>query len=81
MLLQDVASLRVGNQPRLGIAGEGHDDDIVMGIVLMQRGEDSRCRRCNRVEAGGRQDQLASGILPPGVHLEKIYDRTDADRC
>src|SRR5712672_914908 len=30
-----------GNQPRLGIAGKDDDDDIVQGIVLMRRGEQS----------------------------------------
>src|ERR1700741_2626327 len=38
----DLASVRVGNQPRLGIAGQDFDsDDIVEGIVLMRRGEQS----------------------------------------
>ena len=41
VLLQDVADIQVGHQPRLGIAGQDHDDDIVEGIVLMHRGEQS----------------------------------------
>ncbi len=32
VFIKDVANMRIGNQPRLGIAGEGNDDDIVMGI-------------------------------------------------
>src|SRR5262249_38438434 len=38
VLVKDVAKVVVGNQPRLGIAGEDQDDDIVQGIVLMRRG-------------------------------------------
>src|SRR3984957_16504260 len=39
--LRDVAKVTVGNAPRLGIAGQDNDDDIVQGIVLMRRGEQS----------------------------------------
>src|ERR1700730_260501 len=41
VLVKDVATVNVGYQPRLGIAGENDDDDIVQGIVLMRRGEQS----------------------------------------
>src|SRR5439155_2111533 len=41
VLVRDVAKVMVGNQPRLGIAGTDEDDDIVQGIVLMRRGEQS----------------------------------------
>src|SRR6201747_2549694 len=41
VLVKDVASVMVGNQPRLGIAGQDETDDIVQGIVLMRRGEQS----------------------------------------
>ena len=41
VLVKDVATVQVGYQPRLGIAGENNDDDIVQGIVLMRRGEQS----------------------------------------
>src|SRR5258708_39767785 len=39
--LSEVANITVGHQPRLGIAGRDQDDDDVMGIVLMRRGEKS----------------------------------------
>src|SRR3954452_12973377 len=35
ILVSDVATVTVGNQPRLGIAGQNEDNDIVQGIVLM----------------------------------------------
>ncbi len=71
----DIATVSVGNLPRLGIAGQDDDDDIVQGIVLMRRGEQSM-PTIERV-----QDEVSkinsSGILPPGVRVERIYDRSD----
>ncbi|MBS0194193.1 MAG: efflux RND transporter permease subunit [Proteobacteria bacterium] len=73
--LADVAEVRVGHLPRLGIAGRDADDDIVQGIVLMRRGEESM-PTIAQVEAEVRKIN-ASGVLPPGVRLEKIYDRSE----
>jgi cobalt-zinc-cadmium resistance protein CzcA len=75
VLVRDVATVSVENEPRLGIAGEDADDDIVMGIVLMRRGAESM-PTIKRVEALIEQINT-SNILPPGVHIEKIYDRSD----
>src|SRR4029077_12893822 len=41
VLVKDVANVEVGEQPRLGIAGQDQDDDVVQGIVLMRCGEQS----------------------------------------
>jgi cobalt-zinc-cadmium resistance protein CzcA len=75
VLVRDVATVTVGEKPRLGIAGKDADDDIVQGIVLMRRGEQSS-------PTIARVDQLVksinnSSILPPGVRIERIYDRKD----
>jgi heavy metal efflux system protein len=71
----DVADVSVGNLPRLGIAGFNHVDDIVQGIVLMRRGAES-IPTIKRVEA--EVDKINStGILPPGVSIQRIYDRRD----
>jgi heavy metal efflux system protein len=75
VLVKDVATVTVGEKPRLGIAGLDEDDDIVQGIVLMRRGEQSS-PTIQRVE------QLVesinnSSMLPPGVQIERIYDRKD----
>src|SRR3982074_1581023 len=75
VLIRDVATVVVGNQPRLGIAGKDDDDDIVQGIVLMRRGQQSTPtiqRVKNEVEFINN-----SGILPPGVSIERVYDRQD----
>jgi cobalt-zinc-cadmium resistance protein CzcA len=39
--LSDIATVEVGHLPRLGIAGQDNDNDIVEGTVLMHRGEKS----------------------------------------
>jgi cobalt-zinc-cadmium resistance protein CzcA len=39
--MSDIAEIIVGNKPRLGIAGRDEQDDIVQGIVLMRRGQQS----------------------------------------
>jgi cobalt-zinc-cadmium resistance protein CzcA len=75
VLLRDVATVQVGNLPRQGIAGQDADSDIVQGTVLMRRGEQSMPTIRNVEDAVARIN--ASGILPPGVHVERVYDRSD----
>src|ERR1700729_2698644 len=78
VVLSDVADVKIGNLPRLGIAGYDDTDDIVQGIVLMRRGAES-IPTIKLVEA--EVDKVNnSGILPPGVHIERIYDRSDLIR-
>jgi cobalt-zinc-cadmium resistance protein CzcA len=73
--VKDVATVQVGYQPRLGIAGQDNDNDIAQGIVLMRRGEQS-LPTIRRVEAEVQKINT-TGILPPGVKLVKIYDRSE----
>lgn len=75
VLIGDIATVSVSNLPRLGIAGNNSDDDIVQGIVLMRRGEQST-PTIQRVQAELEKINN-SGILPPGVHIERIYDRSE----
>jgi cobalt-zinc-cadmium resistance protein CzcA len=75
VVIGDVAQVTIGNLPRLGIAGYNDADDIVQGIVLMRRGAKS-VPTIKRVEA--EVDHInQSGILPPGVSIQRIYDRSD----
>ena len=75
VVIGDVATVTVGNLPRLGIAGYNASDDIVQGIVLMRRGAQSM-PTIRRVEA--EVDKVnQSGLLPPGVSIQRIYDRSD----
>ena len=76
--LRDVATISVGHLPRLGIAGQDNDDDIVQGVVLMHRGEKSM-PTIKAVEAEVAHINSA-GILPPGVTIQTIYDRSDLIR-
>src|SRR3954466_11700072 len=75
VLVKDIATVTVGEKPRLGIAGLDQSDDIVQGIVLMRRGEQSS-PTITRVEQLVAQINRSS-ILPPGVRIERIYDRKD----
>src|ERR1700736_1253313 len=75
VVIGDVAEVSIGNLPRLGIAGFDDVDDIVQGIVLMRRGAQS-IPTIKRVEA--EVDKVnGSGILPPGVSIQRVYDRSD----
>ena len=75
VVIGDVAEVTIGHLPRLGIAGYNDVDDIVQGIVLMRRGAES-VPTIKRVEA--EVDNInKSGILPPGVSIQRIYDRSD----
>src|SRR3981189_3451632 len=75
VLVRDIATVTVGEKPRLGIAGMNQDDDIVQGTVLMRRGEQSSPTIARVEELGASTNN--SSILPPGVRIERIYDRKD----
>src|SRR5436190_1785784 len=74
VLVSDVATVTVGFEPRLGIAGHDADDDIVEGIVLMRRGAETM-PTLRAVEAAVEKIN-GSDLLPPGVRIERIYDRS-----
>ena len=74
VLLSDVATVKEGHLPRLGIVGKNDNPDIVEGIVLLQKGGNSL-----PALAGIRQkihDLNAGNLLPPGMQIKTIYDRT-----
>ncbi|HXY18664.1 MAG TPA: CusA/CzcA family heavy metal efflux RND transporter [Gemmatimonadales bacterium] len=77
VFLGDVADVHEGHQPRLGRVGMDGDDDIVKGTVLLQKGEQSlpALRLIHQKVAA-----LNGGLLPPGMKLTPIYDRTDLIR-
>jgi cobalt-zinc-cadmium resistance protein CzcA len=75
VLVKDVATVEIGHLPRLGIAGQDNDDDIVQGIVLMHRGEKST-PTIKAVEAEVAEIN-STNVLPPGVQVQKIYDRSE----
>jgi cobalt-zinc-cadmium resistance protein CzcA len=75
VLVSDVATVQLGTLPRLGVAGHAEDDDVVLGTVLMRRGEQTLPtihlvqQEVARINAGG--------VLPPGVSILTLYDRED----
>jgi cobalt-zinc-cadmium resistance protein CzcA len=73
ILVKDVARSSVGHLPRLGKAGRDGEDDVVTGIVIM-----NRTLRTNevlaRVEAEIQQ-MNRDGTLPWGVRAVPFYDR------
>jgi cobalt-zinc-cadmium resistance protein CzcA len=74
VLVSDVAKVTVGHEPRLGVAGHDDDDDIVQGIVLMRRGAETMpTLRAVEREVDRIND---SDLLPPGVRIQRIYDRS-----
>lgn len=74
VLVKDVAQIKVGAVPRLGKAGRDDQNDVVTGIVVM-----NRTLQTNDVIASVKAEVEkinASGILPPGVKMVPFYDRS-----
>jgi cobalt-zinc-cadmium resistance protein CzcA len=73
ILIRDVAQIKLGAVPRLGITGQDKDDDVVIGIVIMRKGENP-----SHVLKGVKDKitELNSRVLPAGVSIEPFYDRT-----
>jgi len=74
ILVSDVATVTVGHEPRLGIAGQNDDDDIVQGIVLMRRGAETLPTLRGVLAEVDRINN--TNVLPPGVRIVRIYDRS-----
>ena len=73
VFLHDIANVHEGYQPPLGRVGRNEDGNIVEGIVLLQRGEQSLPALAglkSKVRA------LNGGLLPRGMKIGTIYDRT-----
>ena len=75
VILKDVARNQIGFTPRLGIAARDDQDDIIFGIVLMQKLERTM-DVVTRVRAAVERIN-SDGSLPPGVKIEPFYDRGD----
>ena len=75
VVLSDISRNQVGFTPRLGVAGRDNQDDILFGIVLMQKLEHTM-DVVTRVRAAVERIN-SDGSLPPGVRIEPYYDRGD----
>ena len=73
--VRQVAQVIVGNKPRQGLVGEGVDDDVVEGIVLMRKYEKSL------PTAEAVAEKLAEieheHLMPKGMTVKVFNQRTD----
>ena len=74
VLVKNLAKVMVGPQPRNGIVGYNDRDDVVEGVVLLIKGRDAIDVLQGVKEKIG---DLNGHILPPGVKIIPIYDRTE----
>lgn len=73
--VRDVATVQEGHQQPLGQVGKGNDDNIVEGIVLLQKNEQS-LPALHALKA--KISALNHGnLLPPGMRIKPYYDRTN----
>jgi heavy metal efflux system protein len=81
--VQDIADVSQGPKVRLGHEGRAirrdngkivDNDDVIFAQVMMRKGADSG-PTLEKLHA--KVDQLNSGILPPGLKLERMIDRSD----
>ena len=73
ILIRDVAQIKLGAVPRLGTTGQDEDDDAVIGIVIMRKGENPSVVL---KAVKDRIAQLNDRGLPKGVQIVPFYDRT-----
>jgi cobalt-zinc-cadmium resistance protein CzcA len=73
VLVKDVAKVRVGYVPRLGICGRDQEDDVAAAIVVMSRvGQTADMLPKVKAEIAKLN---RDGSLPPGVKVVPFYDR------
>jgi len=73
VLVRHVADVSVGPALRQGIITRSGQGEAVTGIVMMLLGENSR----EVVKAVAERAAEIQRVLPPGVKLDVIYDRSD----
>jgi heavy metal efflux system protein len=68
----DVATVEIGNAPRLGLFQFDENPDSVEGIVYLRRGENA-----SEVLARVREkiSTINTHVLPPGIEVKPFYDR------
>lgn len=73
ILIKNVADVVVSAKPRLGQVGFNDYEDVVEGIVVMLRGENPS-EVIHHLK--NKIDELNERILPEGVEIQTIIDRT-----
>ncbi|WP_447861808.1 efflux RND transporter permease subunit [Nitrospira calida] len=73
VFIRNLGRVSLGHRVRLGKVGINDRDDVVEGVVLLQRGE----RATPALERVHRKvEELNSRKLPQGVAIKTFYDRT-----
>jgi cobalt-zinc-cadmium resistance protein CzcA len=72
ILVSDVGQATIGDRPRSGIVAFNGQDDVVEGIVLMNKGQNP----AKVIEALREKVKEVNAKLPAGVKLVPFYDRT-----
>ncbi len=70
--VKDVAEVRVGSAVRYGAATRDGKGEVVMGMAMLLKGENSR----TVTEAVKQKIKSLEGSLPSGVHIRPFYDRS-----
>jgi heavy metal efflux system protein len=71
--LSDIADIQEGYQQRLGKVGVDNQPDVVEGVVLLQKNEQSLPALAALHE---KIKELNTKLLPSGMKLKTLYDRT-----
>jgi heavy metal efflux system protein len=69
--IRDIGRVGIGHAIRFGVLGEGHDDDVVQGIVIMRKGE----KPGEVTAAVKRKAAEIQRHLPAGVEMHPYYSR------
>ncbi len=76
--LRDVADIVIGSEPRQGAVTRDGKGEVVAGMIIMLKGENSQDVVNRAKNAIGKLD----GSLPEGVRVNVFYDRTSLiDAC
>jgi len=73
VFIRNLGKVNVGHRVRLGKVGIDDRDDVVEGVVLLQRGYKA-LSVLERVKL--KVEELNAWKLPPGVEVKTFYDRT-----
>ena len=73
IFVRDIARVRLGPEVRLGAVTANGEGEVVSGIIMMLRGENSRAV----IQDVKRKVREVDAALPKGVHIEPFYDQTE----
>lgn len=72
ILVSDLGQAEIGDRPRSGIVSYNQQDDVIIGIVLMTKGQNP----AKVIENIRKKVEEIDTKLPAGVKIHPLYDRT-----